>query len=237
MICIAFHFDESRLPFLAKVLQNIAGNYKCDYGVYIDTNTTDFGKYAKEFELAWSHKLAHPFHLTWMHREHMIEEIDNYDYFMYIEDDMLVPWENVLNYIENFKLLWDKGFVPSFIRVEEKNGEQFVTDITKQQKASPYAMIGGKSFIALDEPYHAFWIMPQKELKESMRKDFFRLSDSREGAASYPMADLGRKPLVEVEIVNDKYEVSPKCHSFHISNTYVNGDSNFAKIKLENIFL
>src|SRR6185503_19269888 len=168
------------------------------------------------------------------HRHHIKDNIDNYENFMYIENDILVPYENYLNYLENFKLLYPK-YVPSFIRIEEKGGVEYVSDVLEKQNLNVIS-IGDKVFTALPFPYnyHGFWIMPQKELRESINEDFIMLSDGREFNAMWVGWGLGKPALVEIE----NGQVSEKCYSYHLLNNYAlaNGCKN-GKIKAKEIFI
>jgi len=241
LICIACHYNHpngARLKYLTKVLNNIAITYKCSYDIIIDTNSAYLEsaliiEKVKNVKFNLHTNLSHPFNLTWKHRKHIKENIDNYENFMYIEDDMLVPYENYLNYLENFKLLYPK-YVPSFIRIEEKEGENFVSDAPKQVPLNVIE-IGNKSFCELPFllNYHAFWIMPGKELKESMKDNFVNETDGREFAAMYVGWSLGKPTLVEIE----NNLISEKCYSYHLPNNYALGDGLNGKIKPENIFL
>jgi hypothetical protein len=96
--------------------------------------------------------------------------------------------------------------------------------------------IGGKWFHGFPFPinYHAFWIMPQKELKESMKDNFVQYTDGREFASMYVGWELGKKALVEIE----KGKISKKSYSYHLPNNYALsvGHPN-GKIKPEEIFI
>lgn len=228
LICISFHYVENRLNNLIKVINNFL-NYKLDVSIIIDTNQ-DFN-YFKEINnvTVKVHKnLNHPFFLTWVHRLNMVNEIDNYDYFIYIEDDMLIPYENFLEYIENFDGLYKLNCVPSFIRIEEFKGKEYIVDVTKKQVNRPIININNKTFINLEQPYHAFWILPQKELKESINEKFTQPSVNRELAASYVMWELKKTPYILMD--NDK--INKLSYSYHLTNNYSKMENSpFGKIE------
>jgi hypothetical protein len=225
LVCIAFHNNIHRIQYIKKVIENY-NNYQLDVDIIVDTNET--------LELNVKtvvHKLEHPYHLTYMHRKHFLDNIDVYDYFMYVEDDMLIPYDAFNEYINNFDVLWDMGSVPSFIRIESYKNKQFATDIINKQMIEPI-IVNGKTFGTLSEPYHAFWIMPQKQLKESINSNFTKLNTSRENAASYPMWTLNKRPLIRIE--NNK--ISELCYSYHLANNYApNPDTPFGKIEVKDI--
>lgn len=265
LVCIAFHYNPDRVQYLTKVLSSFINEYECTKHIIIDTNVESLPPECTlnnhpDIEVVSHTSMEHPFHTTWFHRGHMKRNIDNYENFFYLEDDMYVPYKNYLNYLDNFRLLWP-NHVPSFVRIEEFNGDRYITDATERQHANP-VQICGKWFCNLKNPYHAFWIMPQKELKETLIEDFIRTSDSRVTAASYPMWELNKEPVVELQfeklvasrelaasflmwglikkplVQMDRHSISELCYSFHLPNNYANcPDSIHGKIKPENIFL
>lgn len=233
MACIAFHYSKDNLPYLNKVVDVFINEYDVPAKVIIDTNTYDIDYMnSKDVEVSVHSNLKHPFHLTWMHRQHMKDNLDKYDNFMYLEHDMYVPFVNYLNYLDNFKILFP-ACIPSFVRIEELNGEKYIVDVTNKQSFISYH-IEDKKFVNLDKPYHAFWIMPGKELKETILSNFVRVDTLREAAAYYPMLDLQKMSMVEV----DEKSISEKCYSYHLTNNYVGlKNTPFAKIKVKELFL
>ena len=151
---------------------------------------------------------------------------------MYAEHDMYVPYINYLNYLDNFKILFPR-YIPSFVRIEVINNKRYIVDNTHKQKLVTY-YINNKKFTRLDNPYHAFWIMPKEELINNMISNFVRVDYSRELAASYPMWELQKFTMLEL----DNKLISEKCYSYHLTNNYVYiKESPFAKIEVNDIFL
>ena len=227
LACIAFHYKRERIHYLKQVIDNLISYQKKGVSVNIVIHSNEaFDIQRDNIEIIINDTLSHPFHLTWLHREYIKNNIDNYDVFMYLEDDMLVPYEAFENYLVNFALLWPNN-VPSFVRIEQKDGIDYVSDIPAKRPMFKHS-IGCKEFNRFEFPYnyHAFWIMPQKELKETMKDDFVRLSDGREFAAMYVGWELQKTALVELE--ND--QISKSCYSYHLPNNYALGDGPNGKI-------
>ncbi len=249
LICIAFHNSPDRLKYLNQVINSFLTEYKVPIRIIVDTNKPlclkEYSLY-DNVEVFVHENLAHPFHLTWMHRRHIKDNIDNYDNFAYFEDDMYLPFENYQNYIEKFKILWPK-YVPSFIRIEKKDNHEYVSDIVSKKgfNGCGFRVLyhEGKSMffmkIPFPENYYAFWIMPQRELKESMKDNFCRLSDGREFAAMYTGWELGKPSLIEAEQKGGYvWMIKKDCYSYHLPNNYaLSNDTMQAKIKPEDIFL
>lgn len=245
LICIAFHYSKDRIKYLMFNLVKLL-NYENKPDIFIDTNAGDLLKtnsFLKSDRVTvFVHEnLSHPFHLTIKHRQQFKENIDNYENFLYVEDDMLLTYENYLSFMDKFKMMWSK-FIPSFVRIEKANGNEYVTDVINQFKIneSDIVVIDGRKFISFKFPqnYNALWLMPGKELKESITEDFTTLHDSREKAASYPMWELNKTPLVEIEKIDGKYQIKKDCYAYHLPNNYaLCKESPNAKIKVQEIFI
>ena len=235
LVCIAFHYAPERLKYLHSVLANFINTYEVSLDIIIDTNSDTFTllDYPADIKIVSHTHLEHPFHLTGMHRQHIKDNIDNYENFYYVEDDELLPYENYLNYLENFKALYPK-YVPSFVRIEVKDEVEYISDIPEKQPLE-IIEVGGKQFNAFKFPinYCGMWIMPQKELKGAITEDFTKLSDGREFNAMFVGWGLQKPALVEIE----NGLISKKCYSYHLPNNYAlsEGTPN-GKIKPENIF-
>jgi hypothetical protein len=232
LVCISFHFVEERINFLKKVVENFL-KYEINTDIIIDTNKSfNFFSEHKNISIIEHNNLGHPFYLTWMHRKNILHKINDYDFFMYIEDDILLPYENFLYYIENFSKLYEIHSVPSFIRLEEKNNELYIVDLVNLQYNRPTIKFENQTFVNLDAPYHGFWILPQKELKESINENFAIQTDSRETAASYVIWTLGKTPYVLLDGKN----ISKLCWSYHLPNNYTSYEwSPHGKIKYDSV--
>jgi len=234
LVCVAFHYTKIGETHLKRILYAFENEYKIPVDVIVDTNTNNVNYLNKgNVKVVINDNLAHPFHLVWMHRSHIKEELNNYDNFMYVEHDMYLPYENYLNYFDNFKILYPYN-IPSFVRVEEKDGDKYCIDIIRSvQRRFVIRKVENKYFATLGNDYSALWIMPKHELASTLSPDFIRVSEKREDASSYPRVDLGKVGMVEVE----NNLVSEKCLAYHLSNAYVMEKwSRFGKIKLKEIF-
>ncbi len=228
LVCISFHHNPEKIQYLKSII-NRFNTYGLNVDIIVDTNAPIE---IPGINVVVHNNLNHPWNLTWMHRTHIKNNIDLFDYFMYVEDDMDVPYENFKNYIDSFSELWALDCVPSFIRVEIFNNKKYVVDIIENQCLENVRSIGGKKFINLTQPYHAFWIMPQKELKNTMKENFDTIGFTREEAAWYPGLGLNKKQMVLVE--ND--QVSKLCYSYHLTNNYSSFSATpFGKIETNKI--
>lgn len=232
LVAISHHDQPDRLQYLLSVLRTFS-EYPLSVDVIVDTQVVGLDVRGDNLTVVSHPSLAHDFHLCWQHRAHFRDRINDYANFFYCENDISVPFENFRNYQENFRLLWP-NCVPSFLRVEEFEGVEFALDVTERQECTLIHVGGQRSFTTLKQAYHGCWILPQWALKETMTPDFARLSDSRETAASFPMWELRKTPLLQME----GKQVSRKAFAFHLPGNYARCPTDpHAKIRVADIFL
>lgn len=249
LVCIAFHYKEARLRFLSQVLHRLLDTYTVPLQIVVDSNTEATKQWVeKEFgtiltlTVSVHINLAHPYHLTWVHRDRMRRLIDDYDVFMYLEDDMDLPFPNYLRALENYKLLWP-SMVPTFARVETKqsDGRLYNTDNHSPVivgPAKPKALIerGGRKFVHLNVAYSALWLMPQVELRSLLSPKFSARPLKgliRETGASFHIWQAGKVGVVEV--MQDK-QVHPLSWAFHLPNNKANDPkTSHGKLLLERV--
>lgn len=241
LVAIAHHSTPGRQDYLERVLAAFDREYEqITLDVVIDTDSCQWRlrKTLRNIqpEIVIHASLEHPFFLTWQHRKHFKANLLEYEWLLYLEDDLYLPFPNFQRYQANFPLLWPNA-VPSFVRIEEQNGVQHALDQTRPQICQPIE-VAGRLFCALEQPYCACWCLPATALRSVMSDAFTRLSDSREAAASYPMADLGKTPLVQIEQVNGRYQIHPECLVQHLPNNYSREPSSpHGKIPVQEIFV
>lgn len=247
LVCICYHHykDAQTLPLLFLNLQTIK-DYKCDYKIVVHTNCDEakeliYNSYP-EVETIIATKLDHPYHLTWKHREYIKEHINEYNVFMYIEDDIIVKYSQIENYLESLKDVWPK-YVPSFVRYEinDKDGEKYGLH-PQNISHNNIVTINNKRYYNIIKTYCACWILPGDLLREQtyLLNNKFTFDQMighegcRENAASLVNWQLGKDNLIELE--SNSLQISDNCLIHHISNKYTNlivpdGEQGQHKIK------
>lgn len=245
LICIAFHYDidptglrkkEDRYNYLKTVLNNFIINYKIPIHIIIDTNSDDANKLLlddfkndiekKTIEIHVHKVLEHRFDLTWKHREHCKNNLDKYTNFMYVENDVKIPYTHYLKYMENLNILWPE-YVPTFIRIEiHKDNNMHAIDLPKTTKLKNENIItkNNKKFIELKQPHSAYsacWILPMKYIKENLSDAFFKIPVDegiyRETAASFPTWQMNKIGLYELD---DNNNIIEEMYITHLSDDY-----------------
>ena len=178
---ITFFYDETRFQCLNKIIDE-AGKYRYTTHIFIHTNQF-FEK--NDFLLNTSphvnvsvvfHDLGgeHPFYLSWKCRILLKEQLNSYDYFMYMEDDTLVH-ENALEYwFQHKDVLLQNGFNLGFIRVNKnEKGVECMVDFPKKI-ANYVCKIENNTYIVNNEhPYCGFWIYDKNEFTKFVNSVFY----------------------------------------------------------------
>jgi hypothetical protein len=242
LICIAFHYVENNIKYLKKVLNNIYDNYEFEVDVVIDTNTEltyELKKIYPKLNIIVHKNLSHGFHLTWMHRQYIKDNYKNYDLVMYSEDDILIPFYCIVDFLNKIDIMWPY-YIPNFRRIEWNDNKQIYTscDITEPINLNTKEFIYLpdinniiRKYISVDYAYQAFWILPSKYLQ--INNEFTNVSVYREHASSYTLGPpphhgytennidfrfLNMKPLLEITETNEIYN---QCIVYHTPNKYI----------------
>jgi hypothetical protein len=108
------------------VIDNILLTYICDKRICIDTNSHKAKKILEdkykdhigfELEIVVHDNLEHPFLLTSVHRDYIYKHMNDYDLVMYSEDDILITYNSILDFVDKLKDLWPT-YIPCFKRCE-----------------------------------------------------------------------------------------------------------------------
>jgi hypothetical protein len=134
--------------------------------------------------------LAHGYMLSTVHRANMEAHLKDFDYFMYAEDDVLVP-PAAFEYIhKHWRSLYDLKEIPCFMRavVDAKGAVRF-SDTTKPLPLSviftPVAAVGGgkkktycangfscrgrELYVSPRTPFAAAWLYPRELMQDLVR--------------------------------------------------------------------
>ena len=188
-----------------------------------------------------SFKNAHPFKLTWYCRNLMEQQKEDYDIFIYCEDDILFTKKNFKYWIENKENCIKNDYNLGFLRVEvnKKNKKLYSTD---QVETSKFLVdLSKKKYICLANSNCSFWIYDKNEFNKFITSKFWSfewkwisISDIlliREMAAvgwhgkNMNGLDMDRYLNTIVPLINKKLN----SNSFirHLSDNYANAPQGF----------
>ena len=187
LAAITFHFSESRLQYLFQVVRAF-----CEYpvevvDVVIVTNI-DHQPQLKQIrdlcEPLFCHfplrptsrrrlsiesftELPDPFLLAWCHKHLIVDRLLNsdsdYTHFIYVEDDILVSFDNFCYFVHFREILESHRLIPSFQRIEYNNADNQLY-LLDQNGLSNFRSrkridVGSYAFVNLDYPYDAMYIL------------------------------------------------------------------------------
>jgi hypothetical protein len=168
---IAFHYVPWRLKYLKETIEAVSALPFEHIDIWVDTNSEQLGKETArlpgEYRIAVWDKLDHPFKLTWMHRGEMGKRLNDFDTFMYLEDDIIVPEKTMRRWLKETPRLAPLGLLPGFVRVEENRfGTLMLADYQERIDRSYITHVEGRPYLRTPYPYQACWVYDAAQMRE-----------------------------------------------------------------------
>jgi len=248
---IVSHFRADRARQLDIVLEAILGWKNCIANVVITSNNNEYektglmGRFTERFTQA-GHSLSlnvvsdltNPRMLTWAHKRFIEPWLQDAspkeDYFVYIEDDIEVTYDNLRYFMRNLKIVEKRGLIPGFLRYEKKDGERRLVDLVAPEfwNRDRSLTIDGQLFHACVNPYWAGFILDRDLAREYVASRSFSPTDSefapwniQERAAmglTFERPDARLKSRVVIPMVDGAPD--PACLVWHCSDSYTADD-------------
>ena len=270
LVAITVHFDSSRFQYLSKVLSSLSTFPRAD--IILVTNTFNEqelhalqsvyneilpnGVGGGSVSIRSYGNLAHPFDLTWSHKEIIANEFvknnNSYTHFIYLEDDIGFNFMNFCYFVEFREILRDEGLLPSFLRIEYSDIiKDFVnTDNMKPVNVlnQPHISFNDFFLVNLPNPYMACFVLDTELAAEyvltrsfDIDKSLFHHWDVRERAAmglcfeNIPVFFQSRY----VVPVSKQTGIAPNyAWISHLPNNYANNPAvPFGKIRMNSLFV
>lgn len=112
-----------------------------------------------------------PWSLPFRHQELFAKRIDDYDLFIYSEDDMLITWRNIQAFLHATEILGEKE-IAGFIQYEiDPAGNKYYPAIhgVYHWKAASVTKFSGQTFAELSNYHSACYIVTRKQLKNAIK--------------------------------------------------------------------
>lgn len=239
LVHVAFHFNPARLAYLTETIRSLSTLPFEHVRIVVDTNTdrtvhhlpSDPRSRISDFIV--HDRLRHPFLLTWAHRDGMLKALPDFDYFMYIEDDILVTAESVLLWHRRLADLKAMDYLPGFVRIEKnRTGKWVFSDIPGGTRSFGNVLsVDGSPYLHSAFPYQAFWLLDKSTMLRFVADPQFRWGPKdrqtriglRERAAfgfTYerePSGSLRSRHLVP--LLADS-SIDPRAFVFHVPSNY-----------------
>ncbi|RIV83046.1 hypothetical protein D2V07_17135 [Aurantiacibacter zhengii] len=189
---IAAHYVPGRVQYLAKVLDAIQGWDYPNIRVTLVTQDLSLNDEPQLLEcrqkledrgiglqLDKVHDLAHPWHLTWWHKDHLRawawKDGSAGDFFVYIEDDIVFTNENLQYFVRTLPRMKSVGCIPGFLRYESALPDKVIApDYRGHQivREADIVSLDGREYVNPDYPYWAGFIMDRELATEYLASPY-----------------------------------------------------------------
>jgi len=241
---ISFYFVTERINYINTIIDE-TNTYEYTTDLFIHTNTLDvhestFTKYTNGSIKIIYHDVStiDPFLLTWKCRDLLEQQKNDYDIFMYIEDDILVPWKAIKYWMERNEKLIELNYNLGFVRIEIENNTEYITDLHGVKFDTIITIEDTNYCVNNKNPYCAFWIYNKNEFNKFVNSPYYKVSNiltygTREkSAVGLHGVDTPWYTNTLIPIMNNK--LIEDCKIYHMANNYVvNRYTPFATIKFD----
>ena len=239
---ISFHFNKDKIRFINTILkESTKYNYVTD--IFIHTNdkavtTSLFEPYTNGTLHIIHHDMTgqDPLTLTWKCRELLAKQKDEYDIFMYIEDDILVPVAAMDYWIEGHERLVAHGYNLGFVRVETSDNEYYMTDVNSVLKTK-LELDDTTYYVNNVNPYCAFWIYDKQEFNKFVSSKYWDVKNvpnyGTQEKSAIGLHGLGMTWYKATVVTAHKKQLIDSCKIFHLSNNYVKRHPYFGTLKFK----
>ena len=237
---ISFFFEQGRIKYINNII-NETNKYNYITDIFIHTNNpelveTSFLKYNNGLIKIIYHDLSycHPFNLTWKCRDLLKKQKNDYDIFMYIEDDILVPNNTIKYWLKYSKKLIKNNYNLGFVRIEIKDDIEYITDLPNKQLYKIITLDNETYCVNNVNPYCAFWIYSKDEFNKFIDSPYYNFMTTKyygeREQSAIGLHGLGFKWYKDtlIPLIDDK--LIEHCKIYHMPNNYI-GHSCHATIE------
>jgi hypothetical protein len=172
----------------------------------------------------------------------MAKQRNEYDIFMYIEDDILVPKKAIEYWLTYHERLVEQTYNLGFLRVEVDKGVEYIVDLDKGGFDTTLQIDNAPYCVNNKNPYCAFWIYDKKEFARFIDSKYYNIENIKgyniressaiglHGKTRYWYKDT-LIPIIDNKLVAD-------CKIYHMPNNYVtNKHTRFGKTKFNDALI
>jgi hypothetical protein len=179
-----------------------------------------------------------PEYLSWACRRLMKQQINDYDLFMYIEDDILVPYKAIQYWLHYNEKLIELNYNLGFVRIEVENNIEYITDL-HGEKFNTIINLNEKMYCVNNiNPYCAFWIYNKNEFNNFANSKYYKINNIQgygireQSAIGLHGSNTDWYKSTLIPVINNK--LIEECKIYHMPNNYVlNKNTLFATIKFD----
>jgi hypothetical protein len=240
---ISFFYISERIKYINRIIDE-TNTYRYNTDIFIHTNKNispgQFNDYKNGTLTIIVHDLSNinPYYLTWKCRDLLAQQKNEYDIFMYIEDDILVPGKALEYWLQYNEQLIEKNYNLGFVRIETSDGKEYITDLYAE-KLNKMIDIDGVSYCVNDKnPYCAFWIYNKSEFNKFVASKYYDINTIGYGIRESSAVGLHGNHTkwytnTVIPFIDDRLHNS--CKIYHMPNNYIN-DGKFATIEFNSAY-
>lgn len=245
IVHIAFHFVAARAQYLFRVLDEINTYRFHKIDIYIDTNRNETAALLRSYptrpgvtlHVVTHTNLKHPFDLTWRHRSNIDKALGDYDYYMYMEDDICVSDAALQAWHDDSERLAAEKYLRGFVRAETTaSGELVSTDYRSRISSRRVLRIGNRLFVRPNNPYQGFWVYSQQQMQTFVASECWQT-----GNCNWPVRERASAGMIWLDherhnilVPLHKGRIDPRAIVIHLPNNYANdSQSSFGKLRID----
>uniref|UniRef100_A0A6C0CWL5 Glycosyltransferase n=1 Tax=viral metagenome TaxID=1070528 RepID=A0A6C0CWL5_9ZZZZ len=230
-----------RFNYINRIIKEIC-NYPYETDLYIHTNEMFSRKFLIENTNGKIEIIVHdfsngnPYYLAWSCRCLLHQQKDDYDIFMYIEDDMLIPRESLQYWFDHKDSVLKDNYNLGFVRIEtDVYGNEYLGDLDGKLNHQNTVIIGGKSYVVNNvNTYCASWIYDKSEFRLFLASRYYhgntnipKIYGIRTGSAigmhGFGM-DVYKNTIIPYDI--ESKQLDPGCKIYHLDNVLMYRNEN-----------
>lgn len=223
-----------RFNYINRIIKEIC-NYPYETDLYIHTNEVFSDKFLIENKKGkiqiihhdFSNKGHDPYYLAWSCRSLLKEQKDDYDIFIYIEDDMMIPCESLNYWLQHKDEVIQNNYNLGFVRIEtDVYNNEYLADLHNTLKIENTVIINDKKYVINDvNPYCGSWIYDKNEFGVFLNSLYYNGNGNipfiygiREGSA-IGMHGVGMNRYKNTIIpYDDTNQLHTGCKIYHLDN-------------------
>lgn len=250
---LAFFYQDDRIKYVNRIIEE-TNKYIYTTDLYIHTSIESDVLREKLIDLTNGdlHIIFHDltndemfeqnrYYFMWKTRPLLAEQRNDYDIFIYIDGDMLVPKEAIEYWLEYKDRVMDVNYNLGFLRIEiDEEGNEYTTDNSTfltpegiwEQYLNKTVLLDNELFVLNDaNTYCAFWIYSKNEFNRFVDSEYYDMNNI-EGYGIPEKVGIGLHGLLTpwyngtiIPLDNDK--LHPSCRIYHLPNNYVHKPDSF----------
>ena len=224
-----------RYNHINRIIKEVC-SYPYETDIYIHTNEDVKQHYLKKNTNGKIQVIVHdfnngnPLYLPWSCRDFFKAQKNDYDIFIYIEDDMLITIPALNYWLQHKDDLIKHSFNLGFLRIEtDIDGNEYMVDIIRKLETNNTVVINGKNYVINNvNTFVASWIYDKNEFNVFLGSPYYNGNGNIPNYDVQAAAGVGlhgdgmtryKKTIIPFDA--ETKQLHPGCRLYHIDNVYL----------------